>query len=134
MLVAGLALASFGANAQVNAPIVPAQVTTVASGGEWRSASTTGTLRVIIVNEGFEHVHSKLWLEWLTVGERGQRRLAARVLVKEVSNGFSVLGLEGSSETFTGARIQLQTTNPYSLEDKRVTIDAGKPGQYKVVF
>ena len=122
-------------NAQVvDGPIVPTQVTTVATGGEWTSARSAGTLRVILVNQGFEHVHSKLWLEWLIVGKRGEPRLAARVLVKELSNGFAVLRLDDRRETFKGQRIQLRAANPYSSDDRDVTIEAGKPGQYKIVF
>jgi hypothetical protein len=135
ILAAGLMTVSAGAaDAQANAPTVPTQVTIVASGGEWSSASATGTLRVIVLDEGFEHVHSKLWLEWLTVGKRGQRRLAARALVKELSNGFAALSLDARHETFEGPRVQLRATNPYSLDDKGVTIEAGTPGQYKVTF
>lgn len=136
MLVAGLAIASAVAvHARADGPVVPPQVSTVATGGDWNTAKAGGALRVIIVYEGFEHVHSKLWLEWISIGEREERRLAARVLVKELSNGFSSVRLEDRREAFSGSQIRLRAANPYSTDDNQdVTIEAGKPGQYKIVL
>lgn len=136
MLVASLAIASAVAvHARTDGPVVPPQVNTVATGGEWNTAKAGGKLRVIIVYEGFEHVHSKLWLEWISIGERDERRLAARVLVKELSNGFSSVRLDDRREVFSGSLIRLRAANPYSTEDNQdVTIEAGKPGQYKIVL
>jgi hypothetical protein len=133
LLVAGMLFANGVANAEVKAPAVPTQVTTVATGGEWSLANASGTLRVVVVDEGFEHVHSNVWFEWLTDNGHGPRRLAARVLVKELSNGFAVIRLADPRQAFDGSRVHLQTTNPYSMEDKAVTIEAGRPGQYKIV-
>ncbi|QSI30230.1 hypothetical protein GNX71_11800 [Variovorax sp. RKNM96] len=136
MLVAGLAIASaMAVHARADGAVVPPQVSTVATGGDWNTARTGGALRVIIVHEGFEHVHSKLWLEWISIGEREERRLAARVLVKELSNGFSSVRLDDRREVFSGSQIRLRAANPYSAEDNQdVTIEAGKPGQYKIVL
>jgi hypothetical protein len=131
-IVSAISMAT-AVHAQTNGPAVPPQVSTVATGGEWSSARAGGTLRLIIVNQGFEHVHSKLWLEWLTVDERGKSRLAARVLVKELSSGFAVVRLDPRRETFSGLRIQLRAANPYSSDDSEVTLEAGKPGQYKMI-
>jgi len=136
MLVASLAIASaMAVHARADGPVVPPQVSTVATGGDWGAARTGGALRVIIVYEGFEHVHSKLWLEWISIGEREERRLAARVLVKELSNGFSSVRLDNRGEVFSGSQIRLRAANPYSADDNQdVTIEAGKPGQYKIVL
>ncbi|MGJ7603221.1 hypothetical protein ACSFA7_02685 [Variovorax sp. LT1R20] len=134
MLVAALVIASaMVVHARTDGPAVPAQVTTVATGGEWTSAQAGGTLRLVIVNQGFEHVHSKLWLEWLALDERGKPRLAARMLVKELSSGFAVVRLDDRRKTFNGLRVQLRAANPYSSDDREVTIEAGKPGQYKMI-
>jgi hypothetical protein len=133
-----IAISSAGAtaaHARTDGPAVPPQVSTVATGGEWNAGKSGGALRVVIVQEGFEHVHSKLWLEWIAIGERDERRLAARVLVKELSNGFSSVRLDDRREAFSGSQIRLRTANPYSTEDNQdVTIEAGKPGQYKIVL
>ena len=134
ILVAALAMAgAMAVHAAADTPIVPARVNTVATGGEWSSAKDSGTLRIVVVNQGFEHVQSKLWLEWLAIGENEERRLAARVLVEELSNGFSVVRLDTRRKTFDGTRIRLLAANPYSAEDSEVTITAGKPGRYKII-
>ena len=133
MLATGLALAVTTAAAQGMAPEVPTQVRTVATGGEWLSPKGGGVLRVVIADEGFEHVHSRLWIEWLTIGERGTPRRTARVLVKELSNGMAVLRLDDRGETFQGSRIRLRSTHTYSQDTTDITIETGKPGHYRIL-
>ncbi|RQO47746.1 hypothetical protein DBV14_20040 [Variovorax sp. KBW07] len=132
LLAAGLLAAMALATARTAAPEVPPQVDTVATGGEWRSARDSGVLRIVIVHQGFEHVHSRLWIEWLAVGERGAPRRVARVLVKELSNGMNVIDTGGRGETFQDGRIRLRATHTYSHERSDITIETGKPGQYKL--
>ncbi|SCX73375.1 hypothetical protein [Variovorax sp. EL159] len=133
LLAAGLLGAMAPATARVAAPEVPPQVDTVAAGGEWRSARDSGVLRIVIVHQGFEHVHSRLWIEWLAVGERGTPRRVARVLVKELSNGMNVIDVGNRRETFQDGRIRLRATHTYSHESSDITIETGKPGQYKLL-
>ncbi|MGJ7529336.1 hypothetical protein [Variovorax sp. GB1P17] len=134
LLAAGLLAAMASATARSTAaPEVPPQVDTVATGGEWNSARDSGVLRIVIVHQGFEHVHSRLWIEWLAVGERGAPRRVARVLVKELSNGMNVIDVGNRRETFQGGRIRLRATHTYSHESSDITIETGKPGQYKLL-
>ena len=49
-----------------NAPLFLApEISAVASGGYWESGERSGTLRVIIINQGQEQVSSRVYLEWL---------------------------------------------------------------------
>ncbi|QNK65232.1 hypothetical protein [Variovorax sp. PAMC26660] len=139
MLAAGLAIAATAlaataaTAAEGNAPEVSPRVTTVATGGEWTSPKGSGVLRVVIADTGFSHVHSRLWIEWLTVGERGAPRRVARVLVKELSGGMNVLEAGNRRETFQGGRIRLRATHTYSQDSSDITIETGKPGEYKLL-
>src|SRR4051812_8088554 len=45
---------------------VPADVTSVESGGQWSSHGINGSYRVIVVNGGFEHVISHVFIEWIS--------------------------------------------------------------------
>ncbi|WP_398494022.1 hypothetical protein [Variovorax sp.] len=134
LLAAGLLLAALApAAARDVAPEVPPQVDTVATGGEWRTARDGGVLRIVIVHQGFEHVHSRLWLEWLASGERGPARRVARVLVKELSGGMNVLAVDERARTFEGPRIRLRSTHSYSHETTDIAIEAGAPGRYQLL-
>ena len=44
---------------------VPPEVDSVVSGGYWESGSDSGQYRVVVVNSGFEHVTSRIIVEWL---------------------------------------------------------------------
>lgn len=134
LLAIGLAVA-MAANAQTGTPIVPPSVSGVAIGGQWSSAKGGGPLRVVIADHGFEHIHSQVWIEWLDLDERGRRRLAARVLVKELSGGFAVVSLGDRREVFRDGRIRLLSVNPYAPQDKEtmVEIEPGAPGRYKII-
>jgi len=44
---------------------VPAAVTSVTSGGYWSSQGRNGSYRAIVVNAGFEHVTSRVFVEWI---------------------------------------------------------------------
>ena len=46
-------------------PEVPSSVRTVASAGYWKASGRTGTYRLLVVNEGFEHVSSRLFIQWV---------------------------------------------------------------------
>jgi hypothetical protein len=131
--IAAMAMAATAATAaEGSAPEVSPRVTTVATGGEWSSPKGSGVLRVVIADEGFTHVHSRLWIEWLAVGERGAPRRVARVLVKELSNGMNVIDVGNRRETFQDGRIRLRATHTYSHESSDITIETGKPGEYKL--
>lgn len=114
------------------APEVPVQVRAVATGGEWTSPKGSGVLRVVIADEGFEHVHSRLWIEWLATSERGAPRRVARVFVKELSNGMAVLRPGDPREVFQRDRIRLRATHTYSQDISDITIEAGTPGHYRL--
>jgi hypothetical protein len=44
---------------------VPPQIASVVSGGYWSAQGRAGTYRVVVVNHGFEHVASRVFIEWL---------------------------------------------------------------------
>ena len=47
-------------------PAIPMQVTSVVSGGYWQRGSESGTYRAVIVQEGWEHLSSRLYIEWIS--------------------------------------------------------------------
>ncbi|AWV08823.1 hypothetical protein [Marilutibacter maris] len=45
--------------------VVPPEVVSVVSGGHWEANGCTGTYRVVVVNDGFEHVVSHALVQWV---------------------------------------------------------------------
>jgi hypothetical protein len=119
--------------ATVEPPQVPVTVYSVSTGGAWQTAEARGMFRVVIENLGAEHVHSRLWLEWLTdpAPER-PATVTARKLVSELSKGNWSLGLASDSDLSKGL-LRVGATNPYTLEEKSFSVQIGAPGSYQVV-
>jgi len=46
-------------------PVVPLAVQSVLSGGYWREGDSTGTYRLVIERQGWEHLWSRLYVEWV---------------------------------------------------------------------
>ncbi len=118
---------------ELGTPRVPPEVSSVASGGLWNSADAAGYSRIVIVNVGFEHVHSMVWLEWWSQDERNPPVRRAQVLVRELSNGMQVVDVGRPDQAFRSNRIRLQATNTYASEQRTaVEIEVGAPGRYKI--
>ncbi len=44
---------------------VPSEVTTVITAGRWTDGPVSGAYRVVVVRDGWEHVWSRVYVEWL---------------------------------------------------------------------
>jgi hypothetical protein len=44
---------------------VAPEVTSIATVGRWHGKSATGSFRVVVVRDGWEHVWSRVYVEWL---------------------------------------------------------------------
>jgi hypothetical protein len=119
-------------NAVSDVEQLPASIEAAVSGGYWKSGDKDGRYRVVVVNGGFEHVHSKVFLQWVTgpTSERVQSILLS-VPVREIneSNFWSV----GVPEFVTKMReISLHATNSYTLEEATFVIKPGVAGKYEI--
>jgi hypothetical protein len=130
-LVALLA-ASVGAaaSAQDAAPNVSPSIAQVASGGHWEAGAQRGAYRAIVENQGFEHVSSRLWLEWIAEPTNSQvsQQVVAKVEVAEV-RGWSVR-VEFAQPPST---LRVAATNPHSLEERVFTVELGGAVKYRVL-
>src|SRR6186713_464278 len=89
-LVALLTVSSLvTAAAQDRAPDVSPAIVQVVSGGYWEAGPQHGIYRAIVENQGFEHVSSRLWLEWVAEPDNAQaaHQVVGRVEVAEIGRG-----------------------------------------------
>ena len=78
--------------AQDTPPVLDPTITSVVTGGYWRSDGRDGTLRAIIVTNGFDHLVSRLYVQWLTQAtDTGAPHVFKSQLVEAVSAGGWVL-------------------------------------------
>ena len=135
-LVALLAFSSFvAAAAQDRAPNVSPTIVQVVSGGYWEAGPQHGIYRAIVENQGFEHVSSRLWLEWVAEPDDTQaaHQVVGRVEVAEISRGSWSAHVEPAQPPFAQGVLRVAATQTHSLEQRVFTIELGSVGKYRVV-
>jgi hypothetical protein len=69
------------------APLIPADVSDVTSGGWWSGGGREGSYRIIIQAGGFEHIVSRVWLQWVSgpSEQEDSMRVVASVEIEEIN-------------------------------------------------
>jgi hypothetical protein len=100
----------------------------VVSGGMWEKGESHGHFRVIVFSGGYEHVSSRVHLQWIEVNPDGGN-LNRSVLIRELSTGFWSVG----SPVFAGPRtIRVGATNPYDFSESTFTLTLEASGTYSL--
>jgi len=86
--------------------------------------------RTVIFNQGFEHVSSEVYLQWLEWNQEGPRLLKS-VLVTELSSGLWSVG-EPAVTSRENCSMVLAATHTYSLEPARFILRPSGPGKYSL--
>ena len=116
-------------------PVVPASIESVVSGGYWETPGHHGRYRVLVVNEGFEHVTSKVFVQWVA---EASSPVAGPVVVatKQIQPLFSgapvSLIAEIKAQGKNRAQISLRGVNSITQEPVSASFTVGAPGQVTV--
>ena len=92
--------------------------------------SGTGQFRVVVFRQGFEHVSSEVYAQWIESNQEGARLLES-VLVKELSSGFWSVG-EPVVTSRNNCSMQLAASHTYSSEAARFVLQPAGRGKYSV--
>ena len=111
---------------------VPASVSTVVEGGLW---GERGSYRVVVLQEGFEHIYSKTYAQWLSTNDKGEPRIEKSVRVDQLSNLVPyVVGdvhFLVPSEKGSGV-FEVEVANRNSQKTATAVLRVGKPGEVSV--
>lgn len=86
--------------------------------------------RTVVFSQGFEHVSSELYLQWLEWSQDGPRLLDS-VRVEELSSGFWVIN-EPVVVSRRNCSMQLAATHTYSSETARFVLQPAGRGKYSI--
>jgi hypothetical protein len=110
---------------------LPASVSLVSSGGGWVDGSQQGTYRIVAVTEGWNHLQSRLYIQWLAEDDVQQKlTVIATTHVTEVGMGV-VTGAEFEPGV-DGVRLRISLLNSHSMEEREVELLLGAAGKYTV--
>ena len=118
-------------------PVVPIAVETVVSGGYWTAPDNIeGQYRVIVKTEGFEHLVSSAWLEWIAAPTKDSDATVVAtselVMVEAGSVRLSepVFSIAGKQWILTITATQTHC-DPMPIERRRLAL--GPPGRIAVL-
>lgn len=115
---------------------VPPQVHSVASGGYWSSGRHSGVYRVIVVNEGFEHVASRVFVEWIAEPTSPTEDPTVIAVVEpSLPFGAGVASLQATLKPLAPNRVRVALAGVVSAEPSqkvRAVVIATAPGLVSV--
>jgi hypothetical protein len=101
----------------------------VVSGGAWTDDSTSGEWRAVVRNRGFEHVRSRLTIDWLAADPDSQvTRVVRSRRVTEFEREPWSLGPPKFRRDRQGWWLLIEGTNPYTLVTRSWRFRLGRPG------
>ncbi|MGF6177728.1 hypothetical protein [Ensifer sp. 4252] len=121
-------LVLFTAHEALAEALVDPDVTAVVEGGYWREDGIgEGSYRIIVVNQGFEHVSSRVVAEW-KLGSNEKERAQIVHSLELVKGGFYSVGAPEIEFSRDGARVELEGTATFSSGTTVVCHFALAPG------
>ena len=105
---------------------IPADVYEVKSFGHWEEGDKSGNYRIQIVDQGFEHVTSSVYLEWIRISMDGKEIIQSVPIIEINENFYSV-----SVKNVESDKLILSLTHTYSHEKSEIEIITAEPGKYK---
>jgi hypothetical protein len=112
-------------------PAIPVGIVEVRSGGEWHSSSARGHFRVLVQEQGFEHIWSRVFLQWIADSETHDKRPAV-LRSLEITQASETRCSLGVTELRAGT-LQLDGQSSFSGAKCGLHIELGAPGTYRVV-
>lgn len=96
----------------VQRPVITEYVTAVASGGYWKDGDRSGIIRIIVLQQGWEHVTSSVYLEWIEERHTRELKLIQQSPVDEINQaGTWSIGAPVMLPSANGLVIRLPATH-----------------------
>ena len=111
---------------------VPPEVASVVSGGYWECGEDSGTYRVVVVNSGFEHVTSRVFVEWVSEPRSGNDPAkVVSTLEPMLPFGQGIASLSATLVPLSKGKVQVLVSGVISMAPEQVvraSITATAPG------
>ncbi len=140
MKTALLALVLLAGAASAQHVLVAPEVTSVTTLGRWQDKNDSGSYRVVVIRDGWEHVWSRVYVEWLKDPSEREDSTRAPMSVQElvppgIAQGTAVLEATARPSKSGAVEITVRATSNMEVGAKVKTFifAAGQPGVTKLV-
>ena len=113
-------------------PAVPVTVVEVTTGGFWKTGDDRGRYRVIVEAQGWEHVTSRVFLQW--IAERPSEKklvVVASVPLSELP-GNAAVGAPRLVPGKSGTSLRLEATDSLTGKRRSLVFALAEPGKYQL--
>ena len=120
-------------NAIAQSPSVPSEIVSVSTVGRWHTESAKGSYRILTTRDGWEHVWSRVFVEWLpdpVDRESKQRPIYVSEVIPPIAQGTAVLVATARSVKSGEIVISVLATSnmEVGVKKERYVFRAGAPG------
>lgn len=133
MIRALLLVALLVSSAMAQEPRVPRDVVGVSTLGYWQTASQSGTYRVVVTQNGWEHVWSQVFVQWLPEPksrDAAEPPITVAELLPPVAQGTFVLEASAKRGRNNEVLVSVRATSNMEVQAKplRFVFSARAPG------
>ena len=139
MKPAALVFVLFVGTASAQHVEVAPEVTSVATVGRWQNGGNSGSYRVVVVRDGWEHLWSRVYVEWLPDPTEREAPTPTPVSVQElippgIPQGAAVLDASARGLSLGILEVTVRATSNMQVGAKRQTFvfRANQPGIVKL--
>ena len=130
-----LTVSAQSTNEEIAIKQLPSSIVALRSGGYWEKQEKHGIYRVVVNNNGWEHVSSQVAVQWIDDGnpEIGDQGAISTVPVKEI-NDSNTWSVDISSMKYVKGKmmVTIDAVNTYSpKEQKQFRFTLLEPGKYQ---
>ena len=118
------------------AETVPLSVETVETFGFWSEGKAEGSYRLVLLQEGYEHLSHRLIIEWIALSPASGRALVDQIepdlgkATGPTGSAIAVTKIESSESG--GATVHLDLVHPIMMTRQSVALKLGEPGVYEI--
>ena len=105
----------------------------VVTGGSWDRGDQSGHYRIVVRNTGFEHVSSRVHVEWLATNPDSGTFVRASVKIDTIPGGMYSIGLPALERRAGAFELVLSGTHTYALNERKWRFALGEPGAVRTV-
>ncbi len=111
---------------------IDASISSVVSGGAWEVSGKRGTYRVVVIEKGWEHVSSSVWIQWIEEdADKKSLRLLTSIPVSQIGDLHLAVGVPEFLLSRDGTTVRLNATDNITNERTVFQLTPGKPGEYE---